>query len=145
MFQKKKRLVLLPFALLTLTFVTPAGEILKLSYVRSGRLWMVNIYDYKLIQVDTDGNIKDEVKSPGEFCVTEDDALLYTSYAFEDEDDHALYIKKKTSQETVTLLKTEENENVWDIYSSHINGHILVLIFIFNDTEPIRNSTYLLN
>lgn len=105
MFQKKKRLVLLPFALLTLTFDTPAGEILKLSYVRSGRLWMVNIYDYKLMQVDTDGNIKDEVKSPGEFCVTEDDALLYTSYAFEDEDDHALYIKKRLHKKLSHYLK----------------------------------------
>lgn len=134
-----QRLMLLPFAILTFTFDTPADEILKLSYVRSGRVWMEGSKYYKLIQVDTDGNIKDEVKSPRGFCVTEDDALLYTSYIEHiGLNDRALCIKKKTSQETVTLLKTEENEDVQDIYSSHINGHILVLIYIRNVTEPIR-------
>lgn len=139
-----QRLMLLPFVILTFTFDTPADEILKLSYVRSGRLWMKENDDAELIQVDTDGNIIAEIESTGPFCVTEDDALLYASYAFENDEDgeYVHYIKRKTSKETVTLFKTEENESVWDICSSHINGHILVLILIGNVSNSIRNRSF---
>lgn len=135
------RLVPLPFAILTLNIDTPIYEILKISYVRSGRLWVIDSYDGDLIQVDTDGNLKDEVDSNGQFCVTKDDALLYTSIKFEDDEDdeddeYDLCIKKKTSQETVTLLKTEKYEKVCDIHSSAINGHILVLFNVRVPTFP---------
>lgn len=130
------RLLLLPFAIITLNIDTPFYEISKISYVRSGRLWVIDNGCGDLIQVDTDGNQKDEVDSKGQFCVTKDDALLYTSFKFEDDEDgeddeddeYDLCIKKKTSQETVTLLKIEKYEEVCDIHSSAINGHILVLI-----------------
>lgn len=125
------RLVPLPFAIIKLNIETSIDGMIKISYVRSGRLWVIDNGGSDLIQLDTDGNIKDKVDSMGQFCVTKDDALLYTSEMFEDDED-GLCIKKKTSQETVTLLKTEKNEHVCDIHSSVINGHILVLTY--NDT-----------
>lgn len=109
-----------------------------MSYVRSGRLWLTEHFTDEVIQVDTDGIIKDEVNSIGPFCVTKDDALLYKSNFEDDEDgENVLCIKKKTSLRTVTLLKTEKNERVFGIHSSFINGHVLVLIGIRNVTEGI--------
>lgn len=120
------RLVPLPFTIITLNIDKLIYGMRTISYVRSGRLWVIDNGGRGLIQLDTDGNIKDEVDSMGQFCVTKDDALLYTSKRFDDDEDD-FCIKKKTSQETVTLLKTEKNEHVCDIHSSVINGHILVL------------------
>lgn len=135
-------LILLPFAILTLTVDTPVEVVTDMSYVRSGRLWLTESFNDEVIQFDTDGIIEDKVSSMGPFCVTEDDALLYTSNAFEDDEDdedgeHVLCIKKKTSLRTVTLLKTEKNERVFGIHSSFINGHILVLKGIRNITDGV--------
>lgn len=135
-------LILLPFAILTLNIDTPVDLVTDMSYVRSGRLWLTDHFNDEVIQVDTDGIIKDKVSSMGPFCVTEDDALLYSSNAFEDDEDdedgeNVLCIKKKTSLKTVTLLKTEKNEKAIGIHSSFINGHILVLIG--NVTEGISD------
>lgn len=69
------RLVPLPFAIITLNIDTPIDGMIKISYVRSGRLWVIENGGGDLIQLDTDGNIKDEVDSMGQFCVTKDDAL----------------------------------------------------------------------
>lgn len=109
-------------------------------YWKSGRLW-VREEDGELIQVDTDGNIKERVDSMGPYCVTKDHALLYTSFdddedEDEDKNEYGICIKKKTSCRIITLLKTKKMEDVFGIHSSFINGHILVLI-------GIRNTTYL--
>lgn len=69
------RLVPLPFAIITLNIDTPIDGMIKISYVRSGRLWVIDNGGSDLIQLDTDGNIKDKVDSMGQFCVTKDDAL----------------------------------------------------------------------
>lgn len=94
----------------------------------------------EIIQVDNNGSVKQKVYSLGPFCVSKDDALLYKSHPFyededEDEDKYGDRIKKKTSLISITLLKTEESEDVVGIYSSFVSGHILVLIQIFTVTE----------
>lgn len=147
------RLILLPSAIPTLTIDTPLPNIKQISYVKSGRLWvMPDFSDYyvdvaEITQVDNNGNVKEEVYSSGPFCVSKDDALLYKSDPSdvdededEDEDEDDEYgdrIKKKTSRISITLLKTEKSEDVVGIYSSFVNGHILVLIQISTVTESL--------
>lgn len=142
------RLILLPSANPTLTIDTPLQNIKQIAYVKSGRLWMMSNLAYELYQVDTNGNMKEEVCSSGPFCVSKDDALLYKSDRFiededededEDDDKYGDRIKKKTSRISITLLKAEKSEDVVGIYSSFVNGHILVLIQISTVTEsPLK-------
>lgn len=142
------RLILLPSAIPTLTIDTPVPNIKQISYVKSGRLWvMPDFSDFyvdvaEITQVDNNGNVKEEVYSSGPFCVSKDDALLYKPDPFnedededEDDDKYGDRIKKKTTRISITLLKTEKSENVLAIYSSFVNGHILVLIQISTVTE----------
>lgn len=101
----------------------------------------------EIIQVDNNGSVEQKAYSSGPFCVSKDDALLYKSDLFdvdededEDEDENEEYgdrIKKKTSQISITLLKTEKSEDVVGIYSSFVSGHILVLIQISTVTESL--------
>lgn len=126
-------LILLPSAIPTLTIDTPVHDMKHISYVKSGRLWMMSDFDDEIIQVDNNGNVKEKVYSSGPFCVSKDDALLYKSDPIdededEDEDKNGDRIKKRTSRISITLLKTEKSEDVVGIYSSFVNGHILVLI-----------------
>lgn len=132
------RMILLPSAILTSTIVIPLEDTEQISYVKSGRLWVMS--NSKIIQVDNNGNVKERVYSSGPCCVSKDDALLYKPdpfYEDEDEDDdkNGDRIKKKTTRISITLLKTEKSENVLAIYSSFVNGHILVLIQISTVTE----------
>lgn len=138
------RTILLPSAIPTLTIDTPVPNIARISCVKSGRLWVMSNYDYEINQVDNNGNMKDIVYSEGPFCVSKDDALLYKPNPLgededededEDDDKYGDRIKKKTSRISITLLKTEKLEDVVGIYSSFVNGHILVLIQISTVTE----------
>nr|XP_034304412.1 uncharacterized protein LOC117681961 isoform X4 [Crassostrea gigas] len=140
------RLILLPSAIPTLTIDTPVPNIKQISYVKSGRLWVL-LPDFgddyedagEIIQVDNNGNVKEKFYSSGPFCVSKDDALLYKSDRFdkdedededEDEDKYGDRVKKKTSEISITLLKTKKSEDIIGLYSSFVNGHILVLIQI---------------
>lgn len=131
---------------------TLAWDTAHLSYVKSGELWMINQDENELTQVDMDGYILEIVKSSGPCCVTKDDALLYASrpsdYDYDDDDNDAdadaeygICIKKKTSLRTVTLLKTENFEDVISIHSSLINGHILVILKKTKATKPFYKIT----
>lgn len=122
------RMILLPSAILTYTIEPPCLDIGNISHVKSGNLW-VTINEYReLIQVDIDGNIIQRVDLRGPHCVTEDGALLYTSYlSSDDENKPSICIRKRTSLKTVTLFKTD-NWEVIAIHSSLINGHILVFM-----------------
>lgn len=83
------RLILLPSAIPTLTIDTPVPNIKQISYVKSGRLWVMSDFDDGIIQVDNNRDIKEAVRSLGLFCVSKDDALLYKSDRFiEDEDEN---------------------------------------------------------
>nr|XP_034308373.1 uncharacterized protein LOC117683311 isoform X2 [Crassostrea gigas] len=145
------RLILLPSAIPTLTIDTPVPNIKQISYVKSGRLWVL-LPDFgddyedagEIIQVDNNGNVKEKFYSSGPFCVSKDDALLYKSDWFdkdedededEDEDKYGDRVKKKTSEISTTLLKTKISEDMIGIYSSFVNGHILVLIKTSTVTE----------
>lgn len=95
-------------------------------------------FDHEIIQVDNNGNMKEKVFSSGPFCVSKDDALLYKSHPFGEDEDEEEYedgdhIKKETSQISITLLKTKESEDVVGIYSSFVHGHILVLVSTENE------------
>nr|XP_034305556.1 uncharacterized protein LOC117682342 isoform X2 [Crassostrea gigas] len=149
------RLILLPSAIPTLTIDTPVPNIKQISYVKSGRLWVMPGFghDYEngdeIIQVDNNGNVKEKVYSSGPFCVSKDDALLYKSDWFdkdEDEDEvkdkYGDRVKKKTSEISTTLLQTEILEVIIGIYSSFVNGHILVLIQISTVTESPRQQHF---
>lgn len=151
------RLILLLSAIPTLTIDTPVPNIKQISYVKSGRLWVMpdfgddNMNYDEIIQVDNNGNVKEEFYSPGPFCVSKDDALLYKSYHFdkdedededEDEDKYGDRVKKKTSEISTTLLKIEKSEDIIGIYSSFVNGHILVLIQISTVTESPRQQHF---
>lgn len=138
------RMNLLPSAIHTLTIDTPFKTTKQISCVKSGKLWMMleSVTGYKIFQVDNNGNKKIKVYSSGPFCVSEDGALLYKSDPIyedededEDEDKSGDRIKKQTSQISITLLKTEKLEDVVGIYSSFVNGNILVLIQIPTVTE----------
>lgn len=137
-------MILLPSAIPTLTIDTPVQNTTKLLYVKSKRLWVMSDLDNDIIQVDTKGNMKETVYSSGSFCVSKDDALLYKSDPFmeyedededEDDDKYGDRIKKKTSEISITLLKTKKSEDIIGLYSSFVNGHILVLIQISTVTE----------
>lgn len=83
------RLILLPSAIPTLTIDTPVPNIKQISYVKSGRLWVMSDFDDGIIQVDNYRDIKEAVRSLESFCVSKDDALLYKSDQFiEDEDEN---------------------------------------------------------
>lgn len=144
------RLILLPSAIPTLTIDTPVPNIKQISYVKSGRLWVMpdcdDYYGDEIIQVDNNGNVKETFYSSGPFCVSKDDALLYKSDRFdkdededEDEDEYKYgdRVKKKTSEISTTLLKTKKSEDIIGLYSSFVNGHILVLIQISTVTESL--------
>lgn len=135
------RLIFLPSAIPTLTIETPVNSMDRISYVKSGRLWIMSSGENAIFQVDNDGNKKEEVYSSGPFCVSKDNALLYKSDWFDidedelededvDGDEYGNRIMRKTSLSTITLLKTEREEKVVGIYSSFVNGHILALIQI---------------
>lgn len=138
------RLILLPSAIPTLTIDTPDSNIKQISYVKSGRLWVMpdfdDYYGHEIIQVDNNGNVKEIVYSSGPFCVSKDDALLYKSNWFDkdvDEDEDKNRVKKRTSKISTTLLKTKNSEDIIGIYSSFVNGHILVLIQISTVIESL--------
>lgn len=131
------RMILLPSAILTLTIGTPCETIKQISCGKSGRLWVMSDSETEIYQVENNGDTNEKVYSTGPFCVTKDNALLYKSdpfYENEDEDEdkdeykNGDRIKKKTSLISISLLKTETSEEVVGIYSSFVNGHILVLI-----------------
>lgn len=141
------RMILLPSVILTLTIGTPVQNIKKISCVKSGRLWVMSDLGYEIYQVDNNGKMKEKVYSLGLFCVSKDDALLYKSdpvYENEEQDvnKYGDRIKKRTSRISITLLKTEKSEDVVGIYSSFVNGHILVLIQIFTVTECILQDRF---
>lgn len=138
------RMILLPSAILTLTIDTSVEDLDQISCVKSGRLWVMSGFGYEIYQVGNNGNKNEEVYSAGPFCVSKDDDLLYKPHPDykdedededEDEDKYGDRIKKKTSQISIALLKTEKSEDVVGIYSSFVNGHILVLIQISTETE----------
>lgn len=136
------RMVLLTSAILTLTIATPVENIEQISCVKSGRLWVSPAFGSDIYQVNNNGNINEEVHSKGPFCVSKDNALLYKSGRFNEDgheydDKYGDRIKKKISPISFTLLKTKKSEDVVGIYSSFVNGHILVLIQISIEAESI--------
>lgn len=89
--------------------------------------------DGELIQVDTDGNIKERVDSVGPYCVTEDHALLYTSFdddedEDEDKNEYGICIKKKTSRRIISFLETENSE---DVEFSYQRSHFGITTYTF--------------
>lgn len=116
-----------------MTIEIPVMDIANILQVKSGNMWLTDNIDAELFQVDFHGNIIQRGNLPRPNCVTEDDALLYTSDPSSDdeneyEDKPGICIKKRTLLRTVTLLNTEESGEVLGIHSSLINGHILVFM-----------------